>query len=66
MTLPYRRKRTQLEVLAMINEARLRQRNLLDEERAPLPKEVEAKVLELLVELLLGVMGANDGDRGDE
>lgn len=50
----------------MVNEARLRQRNLLDEEPTPLPKEVEAKVLELLVELLLGVLGASDGDQGNE
>ena len=50
----------------MVNEARLRQRNLLDEEPVPLPKDIEAKVLELLVELLLGVVGASDGERSDE
>jgi len=50
----------------MMNEARLRQKDLLDEEHEPLPKEVEAKVLELLVELLLSAVGANGGDRDDE
>ena len=50
----------------MINEARLRQRNLLDEEPIPLSKDIEAKVLELLVELLLGALAASDGDRSDE
>ena len=50
----------------MINEARLRQRNLLDEEPVPLPKDIEAKVLELLVELLLCALAARDGDRSDE
>ena len=50
----------------MINEARLRQRNLLDEEAVPLPKDIEVKVLELLVELLLGALAAIEGDRSDE
>lgn len=66
MTLPYRVRLPQPEALAMINEARLRQRNLLDEEPVPLPKDIEAKVLELLVELLLGALAARDGDRSDE
>jgi hypothetical protein len=66
LTLPYRLGRPQPEALAMVNEARLRQRNLLDEEPVPLPKDIEAKVLELLVELLLGVVGASDGERSDE
>lgn len=66
MTLPYRLRLPQPEALAMINEARLRQRNLLDEELVPLPKDIEAKVLELLVELLLCALAARDGDRSDE
>jgi len=66
LTLPYRLRLPQPEALAMINEARLRQRNLLDEEAVPLPKDIEVKVLELLVELLLGALAAIEGDRSDE
>ena len=50
----------------MVSEARLRQRNLLDEEPPPLPKEIEAKVLQLLVELLLDAAARKDGDQADE
>ncbi|HEX5208403.1 MAG TPA: hypothetical protein VFW10_11510 [Steroidobacteraceae bacterium] len=50
----------------MNNEARLRQRNLWDDDPAPLPKEIEAKVLELLIELLLGAVGVSVGDQADE
>jgi hypothetical protein len=64
--LPYCLRQTQLEVPAMVNEARLRQRNLLDEEPPPLPQEIEAKVLQLLVELLLDAAGRKEGDRADE
>ena len=64
--LPYRLRQTQLEVPAMVDEARLRQRNLLDEEPPPLPKEIEAKVLQLLIELLLEATGRRDGDQADE
>ena len=42
-----------------MNEAILRQRNLLNEgPDKPLPKDVEAKVFELLVQLLLAVAPA--------
>lgn len=50
----------------MVNEARLRQRNLLDEEPAPLPKEIEVKVMQLLIELLLEAVAAGAGDQADE
>ena len=50
----------------MVNEARLRQRNLLDEEPPPLPKEIEAKVMQLLVELLLDAAGRREGGQADE
>lgn len=50
----------------MSNEAKLRQRSLLEGDQGPLPKEVEAKVLELLVELLIGVLPVKTGDRSDE
>jgi hypothetical protein len=48
-------------------EARLRQRSLLPEEHSePLTKEVEAKALELLVELLIALIPAIHGERADE
>jgi len=51
----------------MHKEAKFRQRNLLDEDPAPpMPKDIEAKVLQLLIELLLGAVGARVGDQGDE
>jgi hypothetical protein len=66
LTLPYRLQQTQLEVPAMHKEAKFRQRNLLDEDPAPMPKDIEAKVLELLIELLLGAVGPGVGDQADE
>lgn len=50
-----------------MNEAKLRQRSLLQElDGVPLPKEVEEKAFELLVELLLAIVPAAEGGRGDE
>ncbi|MGH8216993.1 MAG: hypothetical protein ACREUT_00270 [Steroidobacteraceae bacterium] len=50
-----------------MNEARLRQRSLLQElDGVLLPKEIEEKAFELLVELLLAVVPALEGGRGDE
>ena len=50
-----------------MNEVGLRQRSLLPEEHSePLTKQVEAKALELLVELLIGVLPAIDGEKADE
>lgn len=52
---------------ATMNEARLRQRSLLPEAPdKPLPQEIEAEVFELLVQLLLGVAPAINGERRDE
>jgi len=50
-----------------VNEAKLRQRSLLDgASDEQLSKEVEARVFELLVELLLAVVPANKGEQRDE
>ena len=50
-----------------MNEANLRQRNLLNEgPDKPLPKDVEAKVLELLVQLLLAVAPAAKGEERND
>jgi hypothetical protein len=43
-----------------------RQRNLLEGEHKQLPQEIEAKVLELLVELLISVLPVNKEGEGDE
>jgi len=66
-TLPYRRRHPRLETEATVNEANLRQRNLLNEgPDKPLPKDVEAKVLELLVQLLLAVAPAAKGEERND
>jgi hypothetical protein len=50
-----------------MNEAKLRQRSLLQElDGVPLPKEIEEKAFELLVELLLAIVPAVEGGRVDE
>ncbi len=51
----------------MVYEAKSRQRSLLEElDGVPLPKEVEEKAFELLVELLLAIVPALGGGRGNE
>lgn len=50
-----------------MNEAKLRQRRLLeDAESKPLPQGLEAKALELLVQMLIAVIPAIDGERRNE
>jgi hypothetical protein len=52
---------------AAVKEARLRQLSLL--ERRPetkIPQEAEAKALDLLVQLLISVIPAIEGGRGNE
>jgi len=50
-----------------VNEAKLRQRSLLEDADAkPLPKEIEAKVFELLVQLFVAVVPAINGGKRDE
>lgn len=50
-----------------MNQARLRQLSLLDEGPIdPLPREIEEKAFELLVQLLIAVIPAIDGERRDE
>ena len=66
-TLSYRRRYPRFETEATVNEAILRQRNLLNEgPDKPLPKDVEAKVLELLVQLLLAVAPAAKGEERND
>ena len=50
-----------------MNEARLRQRSLLDEGlHEPLPKKVEEQAFELLVQLLIAVVPAIEAGGRDE
>lgn len=50
-----------------MNEAKLRQRSLLEHaESTPLPQEIEAKALELLVQMLIAVIPAIDGEKRNE
>lgn len=63
----YRRELLRLNAEAAVNEARLRQLSLLDEGPIdPLPREIEEKAFELLVQLLIAVIPAIDGGRRDE
>ena len=66
--LPYRRRvRTGKAEAAVVKEAKLRQLSLL--ERRPetkIPQEIEAKALDLLVQLLIRVIPAVEGGRDDE
>jgi hypothetical protein len=66
-TLPYRRELLGLETEATVNEAKFRQRGLLEDgDSKPFPQEIETKVLELLVQMLVAVIPAIDGGRRDE
>ncbi|MDE2450654.1 MAG: hypothetical protein KGO22_16890 [Gammaproteobacteria bacterium] len=50
-----------------MNEPRPRQQSLLEHtDRKPFPQEVEAKALELLVELFIAVIPALEGAKRDE
>jgi hypothetical protein len=52
---------------ATVDEARLRQRSLLDvNDSKPLPQEIELKALELLTELLIASIPATTGAKLDE
>ena len=63
----YRRELPRLNAEATVNEAKLRQLSLLDEAPLePLPKEIEEKALELLVQLLIAVIPTINGARHDE
>jgi len=63
----YRRELLRLNAEATMNEAKLRQLSLLDEAPLePLPKEIEEKAFELLVQLLIAVIPAINGARHDE
>jgi hypothetical protein len=63
----YRRELLRLNAEATVNEAKLRQLSLLDEAPLePLPKEIEEKAFELLVQLLIAAIPAINGERRDE
>ena len=63
----YRRELLRLNAEATVNEAKLRQLSLLDEAPLePLPKEIEEKAFELLVQLLIAVIPAINGASHDE
>jgi hypothetical protein len=63
----YRREHLWLSAEARVNEARLRQRSLLQEgSHEPLPKKIEEQALELLVQLLIAVIPAIEEGRRDE
>ena len=65
--LPYRRRVRTRKAEAAVKEAKLRQLSLL--ERRPetkIPQEIEAKALELLVQLLIAVIPAIEGGQDDE
>ena len=66
-TLPYRHRYPRLKTEATVNQANPRQRTLLNEgPDKPLPKEVEAKVFELLVQLLLAVASVAKGEERND
>jgi hypothetical protein len=63
----YRRGLHKLDAEATVNEGRLRQLSILEEEPfEPLPKEIEEKAFELLVQLLIALIPAIEGGRCDE
>jgi hypothetical protein len=63
----YRRELLRLNAEATVNEAKLRQLSLLDEAPLePLPEEIEEKAFELLVQLVIAVIPAINGERHDE
>ena len=65
--LSYRRRVRTRKAEAAVKEAKLRQLSLL--ERRPetkIPQETEAKALDLLVQLLISLIPAIEGGRGDE
>ena len=65
--LSYRRRVRTRKAEAAVKEAKLRQLSLL--ERRPetkIPQEIEARALDLLVQLLISLIPAIEGGRGDE
>jgi hypothetical protein len=65
--LSYRRRSRTRKAEAAVKEAKLRQLSLL--ERSPetkIPQEIEARALDLLVQLLISLIPTIEGGRGDE
>jgi hypothetical protein len=66
-TLPYPHRFLVHNLERTVNEARLRQLSLLNaKSNKPIPKEIEAKAIELLAQLLISVISAIDGGKRDE
>jgi hypothetical protein len=65
--LPYRRQVRTLKAEATVQEQKLRQLSLLERSsNTKIPKKIEAKALELLVQMLLSVVPAIEGGEVDE
>jgi hypothetical protein len=65
--LSYRRRVRTRKAEAAVKEAKLRQLSLLERRpEAKIPQEVEAKALDLLVQLLISLIPAIEGGRVDE
>ena len=65
--LPYRRQVRTLKVEATVQEKRLRQLSLLERSsNTNIPKEIEAKALDLLVQMLILVIPAIERGEVDE
>ena len=65
--LSYRRRVWTGKAEAAVKEARLRQLSLLDRRpETKIPQEIEAKALDLLVQLFIGVVQAIEEGRDDE
>lgn len=65
--LPYRRRVRTLKAEATVQEKKLRQLSLLERSSdSKIPKENEAKALDLLVQMLIAVIPAIEGGKVDE
>jgi len=65
--LSYRRRVRTRKTEAAVKEAKLRQLSLLERRlETKIPQEIEAKALDLLVQLLIAVIPAVEGGRDDE
>jgi len=67
-TLPYRLDPGRHETEATVNKVSMRQRSLLlnEPDRKSPPQEIEARVFELLVELLIDLVPTLEGRKCDE
>jgi hypothetical protein len=64
---PYRRQVRTLKAEATVQEKKLRQLSLLERgSNTKIPKEIEEKALELLVQMLIAIIPAIEGGEVDE